>query len=169
MSGLGWYVVQAHPRKEAFVRDRIEDLGREVFYPLLAERRLGRRRATVGPLFPGYLFARLNRSAGDLPRVRWMHGVNRILGEGCRARAIGDHVVHEIRSRTDGQGRVCLGIRLKRGERVRILNGPLAGLVGLLERPASSTEERVSVLVELFQRVTQVNLRTDEIGGVNAA
>jgi len=48
-----WYVIQANPRKEAFVRDRIEDLGREAFLPLIAERRRGRRRATVGPFFPG--------------------------------------------------------------------------------------------------------------------
>lgn len=164
-SDFGWYVVQALPRKEGFVKDRIEDLGCEVFLPLLAERRPGWRRACVGPLFPGYLFARL--SEGDVARVRWMHGVNSILGED-RPRAIADHVVQKIRSQADLQGRVCLGLGSKRGERVRILNGPLAGLIGLMERPASSPEERVSVLVELFQRVVLTNLRADEIAGVSA-
>ena len=51
MKEFRWYVIQANPRKETFVRGRIEDLGCEVFLPLMAERKPGRRRATLSPLF----------------------------------------------------------------------------------------------------------------------
>ena len=55
-----WYVVQCHPRKERFVRERLEDLGCSVFLPLIKERIPGRRQWRLGPLFPGYLFAGLD-------------------------------------------------------------------------------------------------------------
>ena len=163
MSDSGWFVIQAQPRKEAFVRDRIRDLGREAFLPLVTERRPGWRKRRTGPLFPGYLFARLSESDGDLPRVRWTQGVGRVLGDSAHPRPIPDEVVATIRSHADRQGKVRLGVGLKSGDRVRILDGPLAGLIGLLERPATRPEARVWVLVDLFRRVTRVDLRSDEI------
>lgn len=168
-NGFGWFVVQVHPRKETFAKGRIEELGRDVFLPLKAARGSGTRRTVVGPLFPGYVFARLSERDGDLPRVRWAHGVRRLLGDGERPRAVPDWVVETIRSRTDTRGCLRPMARLKRGERVRIVEGPLAGLVGLLERPATTSEQRVWILVELFRRVTRVDLRLDDIGSVGAA
>ena len=88
MSRFDWYVIQSHPRKEPFVRARIQDLGREVFLPMVAERVPGRRRSGLAPLFPGYLFARLCGEEGDFPRVRWSHGVRRVLGDAHQPRPL---------------------------------------------------------------------------------
>ena len=169
MNGFQWYIVQSHPRKEGFVRERIQDLDREVFLPLVAERRPGRRRVTVGPLFPSYLFAKLSGERGDLARVRWMHGVRRFLGDGEGPRPVEDTVVKTIRARADHTGRVKLGLGLRRGDRVRIVDGPLAGLVGVLQRAASSPEQRVCVLLELFHRTTRVELPANAVGGLAGA
>jgi transcription elongation factor/antiterminator RfaH len=166
MNGLGWYVVQSQPRKETLVRDRLEEMGREVFLPMLRERRQGRRRTTTGPLFPGYLFARLSETHGDLPVVRWTHGVRRVLGDGERPTPVGDGVIELIRSRTGSSGSWKTDARLRRGDRVRILQGPLAGLIGVLERPAASAEERVTVLLSLFQRWTRVEIQARAVWGL---
>jgi len=165
MIGNGWYVVQAHHRKEEFVRERIEELGREVFLPLVKERRPGRRRFRTGPLFPGYLFARLSENEGDFPRVRWAPGVRRLLGDGSRPQPLGDEVVDCIRAQSDGDGRVRFGRRLRRGARVRIVDGPLAGLFGVLEKSAHTPEQRVSVLLELFHRPTRVEVPAEVVWG----
>lgn len=165
MQGFGWYVVQAHPRKEPFVRDRIHDLGREAFLPMLRERSPGRRRSRLVPLFPGYLFAKLSESDGDLPHVRWAPGVRRLLGDCDQPRPVEDELIECIRARTDRNGRVKLGRRLRPGSRVRIVDGPLAGLIGILERPAVEPAERVSVLLELFNRPTRVEVAAGAIWG----
>ncbi len=162
-----WYVIQSNPRKETFVRGRIEDLGCEVFLPLMAERKPGRRRATLGPLFSAYLFARL--SATDLPRIRWTQGVRRILGNSQRPLPVEDAVVDVIRSRADRTGKVRLGLGLRRGDRVKILDGPFAGLTGMLELPAMSPGQRVNVLLEVFTRLTRVEMPADAIAGLAGA
>jgi transcriptional antiterminator RfaH len=161
-----WYVVHAHARKESFVGGRIRDIGREVFLPVISERRPGQRRSAVGPLFPGYLFARLSRRDGDLAQVRWTPGVRRVLGDGSGPQPVQDALVDALRRRADGQGRVRLGTGLRRGDPVRVLDGPLAGLVGILERPATSPTERVCVLLDVFQRLTRVELTADAIQSV---
>ncbi len=150
------------------MRGRIEDLGREVFLPILAERQRGRRRTTVGPLFPGYLFARLSIAAGDLTRVRWTHGVRRLLGDGEGPRPVDDLLVDMIRRRADATGRVRLGSGLRRGDRVRVVDGPLSGLVGILERAAATPGERVYVLLDVFQRLTRVELPAQAICSAGA-
>ena len=157
MSGaLHWYVVQTHAGKESFIEDRIADLGREVFLPRIAERVLGRRSRRLVPLFPRYLFAKLCMAGGDSPRVRWMPGVSRVLGDGAGPRPIDDAAVHSIRARADRSGRVRLGRRLRMGDRVQIVQGPLAGLFGIMERPAHRADERVAVLLDVFHRQTRV-------------
>jgi len=163
MSDFAWYVMQSQPRKEAFVRRSIQDLGRETFLPLVAERVPGRRNVSEQPLFPCYLFARLSEAGGDIPRFRWMQGVNRILGDGRRARPVADFVVDTIRANATRRGRVRLGTRMQKGDKVRILEGPLSGLVGILEQPNSDSRKRVFVLLELFHRLTRIEIPAGKV------
>jgi transcription antitermination factor NusG len=149
------------------VENRIRDLGREVFLPTVAERRPRRRRATIGPLFPSYVFARLASAEGDLARVRWTPGVRRVLGDGRGPQPVSDTLIAALRARADRTGRMRLGSGLRRGDRVRVLDGPLAGLIGLLERPAASPAERVCVLLDVFQRLTRVELPAHAVCGVH--
>lgn len=150
------------------MRGRIGTLVRDVFLPTVAERRGRARRATLGPLFPGYLFARLSVEEGDLPRIRWTPGVKKVLGDAGGPSPIDDRIVEAIRMRADRTGRVRLGLGLRKGDRVRILDGPLAGLVGVLERPAVSAIERVCVLLAVFQRPTRVELPAQAICSAGA-
>ena len=150
-----WYVVHSHPRREEFVRNRLQDLGLEAFLPMVRERLGGYRGWRRAPLFPGYVFARL--SAGDLARVGWTPGVRRLLGDGERPCPVDDQVVLLIRERVDANGTVRMG-RLRKGAAVRIVDGPLAGLSGVLEDGVSGPERRVRVLLELFHRPTRVEV-----------
>ena len=163
MNDVAWYVIQSAPRREAFVRDLLHEQGHPVFLPLLTERARGRRKSRTGPFFPGYLFARLSGSRGDLARVRYAHGVRKILGDGRRALPVEDAVVDSIRSRIDPRGRVKGSSRLRAGDRVTILDGPFAGLEGVIESGCAPPSVRVHVLLEMFRRVTRVELGSGEV------
>jgi transcriptional antiterminator RfaH len=154
----GWFVVQTHPRRERFVEKRLQDLELESFLPLLMESRYGRSNARMKPLFPGYMFAALSPVRGDLPRVRWLHGVKRLLGDAERPRPIPGQVVQELRARADARGCVHLGWGLQQGDRVRILEGPFAGLVGILEGHLTRPKDRVHVLLDMFARTARVEV-----------
>ena len=91
-----------------------------------------------------------------------------MLGDACGPKPIDDQIVSAIRTRADSTGRVRLGTGLRKGARVRILDGPLAGLVGILERPAVTAIERVCVLLAVFQRPTRVELPAQAICSAGA-
>lgn len=163
MTAFDWYVIQCHPHREAFVRERIRDLGRDVFLPLLSERRSKARERVLVPMFRGYLFALLCKADGDIPRVRWTHAVRRILGDVGGPRPIDAAVVETLRNRADRAGRVRTMDRFHAGERVRVVDGPLAGLIGIVEWSGSTPSERVCVLLDIFQRTTRVELSTVDV------
>jgi transcription antitermination factor NusG len=74
-----------------------------------------------------------------------------------------DGVIAEIRSRERG-GLIELPPRLKRGDRVRVLHGPLAGHVGLYAgmRP----RERIEVLLAILGGAQRVTLAADAVEAV---
>ncbi|UCF67191.1 MAG: hypothetical protein JSV80_15655 [Acidobacteriota bacterium] len=165
----GWFVVHTQPRKEFFVRERVEDLQRRVFLPLAETPCPRRLQRALGPLFPGYLFAQLSVGRGDLAVLRWMHGVKRILGDGENPLPIDRNIVREIRARADRTGRIAFGRALRAGQRVRVLNGPLVGLEGVLDGTVTRPEERVAVLLEIFERATRAVLPARELLGLDDA
>jgi transcriptional antiterminator RfaH len=169
VSGRAWYVVQCHARREGFVRDQVLDLGNEVFLPMLDERRTAGRGRTAVPLFPGYIFSRLSERAGDLARVRWTQGVRRILGSDGAPRPVDDNVVDALRSRADRRGCIRLRRRFRQGDRIRVVDGPLAGLIGVIERGESTPAQRICVLLDLFRRVTRVELPAAAVGSASVS
>ena len=60
--GLRWYAIQTKGNKEKEVAKRLTDLKFEIFLPWLRDRRLigSKYHWVLVPLFPGYLFCRLD-------------------------------------------------------------------------------------------------------------
>lgn len=52
---------------------------------------------------------------------------------------------------------------MKRGDHVRIVDGPFAGLAGILDRSATSPKQRVWVLLSVFDRLTRVEVLAREV------
>lgn len=159
--GREWYVVQAKPRRESEVltRLRLRAAGIDGFLPRIEVVRshAGRRYHSLEPLFPSYLFfnARLTPAAWNA--VRWTPGVRRILGDGERPIAVPDDFIETIRQRMEPLGFIRPGSNLACGARVRVKDGPFAGLEGIFERP-TSRHGRVRVLLWVLGNRTPVEL-----------
>src|SRR5690554_4954416 len=76
-----WYVVVTKPRQETRAYENLEHQGGEVFMPMLQTETIkqGRRTLQSDPLFPGYLFLRLDKDSPLLAKVRSTFGVNKLL------------------------------------------------------------------------------------------
>ena len=55
---------------------------------------------------------------------------------------------------------------LRRGEKVRVRGGPLAGLMGVVDAPCSG-EERVRVLLDLFRQSVRVEMEAASVAQAN--
>jgi len=155
-----WYVVSAKMRREKFAALELGRRGVEIFLPRLALPHRGD--FVVRPLFPGYLFAHL-RLPGDAKRVVWTPGVRRLVTFEGAAHPLPDDAIEFLRARGGPDGLIVARPRpLPPGHRVRVTDGPLAGLVGIIENPPDA-RGRVSVLMDLLRTQTRVSLDVDDL------
>jgi transcriptional antiterminator RfaH len=158
-----WYVVQVKRCRETRVVRHLALKAVPTFLPFVEVNgaRRGQRRPHLEPLFPGYLFVQMAQRSRDpacWQTVRWSPGVRSILGCGEVPVPVPDEVMAELQSRVAELGFIRPGPRFSGGTRVRIRNGPLAGLEAVFDRPMSRAG-RVRVLLELLgqQRAVEVD------------
>lgn len=144
---MDWYLVRTKAGKERWVRDQLAAQLPEVFLPLLEARtpRWGKMAWTIVPLFPCYLFARLDPQKHYFD-VRYLPGVQGLVSAGSDPVAVPSGVVEEIRRR-GVNGVVKIEERsFDSGDRLRVVQGPFRGFEAIFERYLSGAE-RVAILL----------------------
>jgi len=133
--GQHWYTVQTKPKKERTVERRLSDLNLEVFLPWVRlRRRIGSRfQRVLDPLFPGYLFCRLDLFVAG-KAARYAPGVKDFVRFGNRIADVGDEVIGGIRERCPDGIAVFKPRPYRAGEPVLIREGPLSGIEAVFER-----------------------------------
>lgn len=145
-----WYVVYSRPHKESWAKFHLKLRHVEVFYPQLRLPEYLVPRRQVVPLFPSYLFVRINL-VEQFHDVLWSPGVRRFLGPDGEPAALDDAVVAFLMSNAGSDGVITARSDLKIGQKVEITRGPFAGLLGLIQRPPDA-RGRVKVLMQLLSR-----------------
>lgn len=153
---LPWFALQVRARHEQGVAGHLEGKGYELFLPLYKCRKRwsDRVKEVEAPLFPGYLFCRLNPQ-DRLPILK-SPGMIQIVGSNRIPTAVDEHEIQAIRAM------VASGIPnqpwpfLAAGDRVRIESGPLRGLEGILVEFKGN--HRLVLSVTLLQRSVAVEI-----------
>lgn len=155
-----WYVVHTHSKSEFQALSHLKRQGFLAYLPqYLKRRRHARRTDSVRrPLFPGYLFIKM-----DVERIRWRAirstiGIRSLICNGELPAAVPEGVVEDIRAREDDGGLVPVAAPapFDRGETVRVSHGAILDQVGLFD--CASDEERVFVLLSLMGRQLRVRV-----------
>jgi transcriptional antiterminator RfaH len=154
-----WYVVRSKPRREEFAQGQLLRRGVETFLPRIIEPGRGSAPRSVGPLFPGYMFAFISLLS-QYASVIWAPGVHSMVAFGDIPVPVETAVVDFLQERCGKEGIVRCLPSFAQGDLVRVSGGPLEGLVGIVQRRASG-RERVQVLMQLLRRRTEVTLPTE--------
>jgi transcription antitermination factor NusG len=132
-----WYAIWTHSHFEQLVHDQLAAKGFQVFLPLMRQwsRRGGIRRLIPVPMFPGYLFVRHAIDKASYVEIAKTRGLVRILGARWDQLApIADHEVDRLQRVVQNDLEVMPHPYLQEGQRVRINEGLLAGIEGILLR-----------------------------------
>jgi transcriptional antiterminator RfaH len=160
-----WYVVETHARAEARALDQLRRQGYAAYLPRYRRRRRHARRTdtVAAPLFPGYLFLRMDVAETRWRAIRSTIGVRRLVAEGEAPLAVPVGVVEDIRGREDGEGLIPVApaAPFQPGESVRVVAGALRDQVGWFQRLAD--RERVVVLLSLLGRPHAVPVPLDAV------
>jgi transcription antitermination factor NusG len=117
------------------------------------------RPARLAPLFPRYVFCRFSRADPSWKRIWGMIGVDALLGLAEAPIAVPDAAIELVRSMCSENGCIYPSTHagpLPVGTSVRLLNGPLADLAGIVEM---SDGRRVRLLLQLLGQPVPVKVR----------
>jgi transcription termination/antitermination protein NusG len=155
-----WRVVWTRSNCEQLVYDQLATKGFDVFLPTAeAWSRRGRIRVRARiPLFRGYLFLRHAMDRASYLDICKARGLVRLLGQRWdQLEAVSDSEIDAIQKLIRSELPVFPYPFLREGQRVRITNGPLAGVEGLMVR-GNPKKGLVVVSVELLRRSVAVQL-----------
>ncbi len=155
-----WYAVQTRARGEQLTRLNLERQGFEAYLPRYLKRRSHARRTVwvKAPLFPRYLFVRMDAQATAWRVINSTIGAQNIVCFDGRPAAMPEGIIEAIVAREDDIGMVHAGpnIPFKSGAEVRVMGGAMAEQVGLFD--CAVDEERVYILFNLLGRQVRVKV-----------
>jgi len=162
-----WFALRVKSRSEKLVSTMIRNKGFEEFFPWYESRRRwsDRVKSAEFPLFPGYVFCRLDPQQ-RLPLLT-IPGVLHFVGIGRIPLPIDEHEIAAI------QAAVRSGLTaepwpyVEIGQKVRLEDGPLTGLEGICV--AHSKQQRVIVSVTLLRRSIAVTIDREWVRPIDAA
>jgi transcription antitermination factor NusG len=155
-----WYVAYTQPRHEKTVDRHLKLRNLETYLPLYREIRNwnGRRAEVTSPLFPGYIFVK--PGLVDRSKVLEHSSVVCFVNFGGRSATIADEEIDALKgslARRHAEPFPYLAV----GKRVKIQEGPLAGLRGTVLRRKGRM--RMIVSVDFLQRSIAVDLEPGDL------
>jgi transcription antitermination factor NusG len=156
-----WYAAYTCANHEKSVRDQLGQRSVESFLPVYetARRWKDRRVRLELPLFPGYIFVHL--ALRDRLRVLQTPSVVRLVGFGDRPAALPDQEIEALRQGLMCEMRMEPYPYLKVGHRVRVRNGPLQGMEGILVRKKNGS--RFVISLDLILRSVAVEIDVGDL------
>src|SRR5690606_1246760 len=162
-----WYVVYTQPHRERRAETHLRYQGLRTFLPLCRKTiRHARRFQTVNaPFFPRYLFVELSLQRDRWRSIAGTFGVSHLIMEGGRPKPIRSSIVGDLKASADPAGVISLRSSLHAGASVRLVSGPLAGLIG--ELVELDEDGRVKVLLDFIG--TRASVKADRVDVVPIA
>ena len=163
MSLLSWYLLQFKPNSHRIAERNLARQGFETFLPLQKTLRRARGTATdvQTPLFPGYMFVKLDAETGPWRSVNGTFGVSRLVTLQNRPQALPAALVNGLRARCGTDGVLLPPAELHPGDQVRLQTGPFADFVATVDRIAAN--QRVWLLLDFMGKATRVQADRTQI------
>ena len=150
-----WFAIWTRSRHEKIVRDQLQKKSDvDVFLPTIGKwsRWKDRKKKIDWPLFPGYVFARF--VPDDRIGILKVDGVVQIISNNGVLSPIPDEEIDSIRTLVDSELAYDPVPLIKEGDMVRVVHGPLKGVIGRLVRKGAHA--RLILSVDLIGQAVSV-------------
>lgn len=161
---LYWSVAQTHPQQEQTAIRNLQRQRFDAWFPFSLQRTPRFRRLAVKPVFPGYVFIRLDDQVPNWSPIHSTLGIKRLLtyfvaGDEYRRPAKIQFVEDLRRLRIRGAHAADPEV-LPPGTEVRIRRGPFVERIALVEM---ATPDRVRLLLEVLGREVSIEFDVADI------
>lgn len=163
-----WYLVQCKPRESFRAEAHLQNQNYTCFHPTYPVKRkvAGKITVTIAPLFPHYLFILLDET-DNWSAIRSTRGVSKMVRFNGIPASLDHHMVEELQRHCAKLNGLAAEPIYKIGDRVVVTDGCFKELEAIVT--ATNGEERVILLLNLFNRPQHVEVSTYAIQNIEAA
>jgi transcriptional antiterminator RfaH len=160
-----WYAIHTKPRQEEHAAEHLRHQEFEIYLPKIkqAHRYRGRWRHRIEPLFPRYLFIRLDLESDNVAPIRSTRGVSKLVSFSGLPATVPDSLIDALVHSADPDTELHHpeATLFETGTAVTIVDGPLEGLQAIFK--AHDGEARSIILLELLGKTQQLTIDRDHL------
>lgn len=158
-----WYVLHTKSRFENVVNERLLGKSMEVFLPKITVRskRKDRKKMIRMPLFPGYVFVRTDLNPYEHVEIVKTTGAVRLVGNVSGPVPVPDAKIESLQIMVSADSPVTTGSLFQEGDKVMVVSGPFAGVIGVFSRYQGI--DRVIVHVDILGQFAAVEVDAEEV------
>jgi transcriptional antiterminator RfaH len=158
-----WFVIQFKPNSHYQATKNLNRQGFKTFLPLheITLRKASRFVKSTKPLFPGYMFVSFDKTEINWHKIKSTYGVSRLVTFNTSLKSIPSIFVENLMKRYDSSGKLMPILKMKKGDKVKILEGPFASFIASVEDYES--EQRIWILLNLMGRKTKILTPSDTL------
>jgi transcriptional antiterminator NusG len=168
-----WYAIQAYSGSEASVKKAIvnlvsecgiEDKLEDIVVPMedVIEIKKGKQKVVERPLYPGYVFAKLDLDTNLWQRIQALARVGKFIGESKKPTPLSDKDIELILQKALNKSAPKPKVSFSMAEVVRIIDGPFANFQGVVEE-YDMPHGKLRLNVSIFGRSTPVEILCTQV------
>tara|TARA_Y100001935_G_C17277128_1_gene495293 strand:+ start:67 stop:615 length:549 start_codon:yes stop_codon:yes gene_type:complete len=160
-----WVLVYTKANQEFIAERNLKNQGYDTFLPLIFSSNKNKKVNLPIPVFPRYLFTKINLLADNWSSIKSTYGVNKIVMFSEEFPSIPSQIIKRIKDKLDKSGVYKEDISYEdyqQGDKVSIKEGNFAGLDAIFLSKKSN--DRVRLLLKLLNSSIIAELRKSDIG-----
>lgn len=158
-----WYAAQFKPNSCFFAKRNLENQGFKTFLPLIevTKRRSSKFCKEIKPLFPGYIFVSFDLNTFNWNAVNNTIGMSKLVAINNVPQSVPVNFISSLRVRCNYRGILLTGTQQELGTEVKVLRGPFASMIGLVEK--IDPKDRITLLFEMLGRKAKVSVSNTDL------
>jgi len=162
-----WHLLMTKPREDERAESHLLNQGYELFRPVIRQYKVkgGKQVPVIEPLFPRYLFIRLDNVLGNWSKIRSTRGVAKMvrftdmpaiapdsLIEALRSQCIQDNIIDTTEEKP---------FVFEKGDEIEITDGSFRGITAMIKEQVA--EDRVLLLLTLLGKEQELEISLNQV------
>jgi len=162
-----WHLLMTKPREDERAESHLLNQDYELFRPMIRQFKIqgGKQVAVTEPLFPRYLFIRLDDVLGNWSKIRSTRGVARMVRFTDMPAKVPDSLIEELRSQCIEDNIIDTTkdrpFVFEKGDEIEITEGSFRGLKAIIK--AQVAEDRVLLLLNLLGKEQELEISLNQV------
>ena len=158
-----WYLIQFKPNSYRLAERNLHRQGFETFLPMqkITRRKASRFVSDLKPLFPGYMFVRVNSDLAPWRTINSTIGVSKLVSFEGKPKPLPLQLISGLMLRCDASGTLLPPKSLNEGDGVEMLSGPFANFIATVD--TIDPEQRIWVLLDFMGQKTRMQVTADQL------